>query len=352
MEEKIRIAVDAMGGDNAPQEIVKGVLAAVNKEKELSVILVGRQQDIASCLNGQVYPQGSVSVRNAEDVIETADHPVEAIRRKKDSSLVVALQMVKKGEADACISAGNSGAVLVGGQGLVGRIRGVQRPPFASVMPTQSGGMMLLDCGANVDARPEHLAQWAKLGSIYMESIEGVKNPRVGIVNIGAEEEKGNTLVKETFALLKEMGERGEINFTGSCEARDIPAGVCDVAVCDGFTGNVIIKMYEGVAKVLLSEIKAGIYSTTKSKIGGLLIKDALKGTLKKFDVTRYGGAPLLGLKSLVVKMHGSAKAVEVENAIYQCIQFHKEDITGRTALYAEQENAVQGNAERRQDGV
>ena len=338
MEEKIRIAVDAMGGDNAPEEIIKGVIAAVNKTKELSVILVGRQQAIASCLSGHTYPQGAITVRNAEEVIETADHPVEAIRHKKDSSLVVALQMVRKGEADACISAGNSGAVLVGGQGIVGRIRGVQRPPFASVMPTQNGAMMMLDCGANVDVRPEHLAQWAVLGSIYMKHVEGVKDPRVGIVNIGAEEEKGNALVKETFPLLKEMDSEGRIRFTGSCEARDIPVGVCDVAVCDGFTGNVVIKMYEGVAKVLLSEIKGAIYSTTKSKIGGLLIKDVLKGTLNKFDVTRYGGAPLLGLKSLVVKMHGSAKAAEVENAIYQCIQFHKEDITGKTAKYVEEQ--------------
>lgn len=350
MEDKIRIAVDAMGGDNAPEEIIKGVIAAVNKTKGLSAILVGRQQEIAACLNGQTYPQGAITVKNAEEVIGTADHPVEAIRRKKDSSLVVALQMVKKGEADACISAGNSGAVLVGGQGIVGRIRGVQRPPFASVMPTKNGALMLLDCGANVDVRPEHLAQWAKLGSIYMQHVEGVKNPRVGIVNIGAEEEKGNALVKETFPLLKQMDADGKITFTGSCEARDIPLGVCDVAVCDGFTGNVVIKMYEGVAKVLLSEIKAGIYSTTKSKIGGLLIKDALKGTLKKYDVTRYGGAPLLGLKSLVVKMHGGAKAVEVESAIRQCIQFHKEDITGKTAVYAQEENSVK--PERSQDGV
>lgn len=338
MEEKITIAVDAMGGDNAPQEIVKGVIAAVNRSKDLSVILIGRQQEIASCLNGQVYPKGAVQVRNAEEVIGTQEHPVEAIRHKKNSSLVVALQMVKKQEADACISAGNSGAVLVGGQGIVGRIRGVQRPPFASVLPTKKGGMMLLDCGANIDARPEHLAQWAKLGSIYMQHIEGVQKPRVGIVNIGAEEEKGNALVQETFPLLKEMDAAGAISFIGSCEARDIPYGVCDVAVCDGFTGNVIIKMYEGVAKMLLSEVKAGIMSTLKSKIGGLLIRDALKESLKKYDVTRYGGAPLLGLRSLVVKMHGSAKAAEVETAIFQCMQFHKEDITGRTAVYAEEE--------------
>ena len=339
MEEKIRIAVDAMGGDNAPEEIIKGVIAAVNKTKELSVILVGRQQAIASCLNGQSYPQGAITVRNAEEVIETADHPVEAIRHKKDSSLVVALQMVRKGEADACISAGNSGAVLVGGQGIVGRIRGVQRPPFASVMPTQNGAMMMLDCGANVDVRPEHLAQWAVLGSIYMKHVEGVKDPRVGIVNIGAEEEKGNALVKETFPLLKEMDSEGRIRFTGSCEARDVPYGSCDVAVCDGFTGNVIIKMYEGTGTLLLSEMKNAFYSGIQSKLGALLVKNALKRALGKYDVSQYGGAPVLGLKSLVVKMHGSAKAKEVKRAIEQCVQFYQEDIAAKSASYLENGN-------------
>ena len=178
---------------------------------------------------------------------------------------------MKNGEADAFISAGNSGAVVVGGQGIIGRIRGVQRPPFASMIPTKKGAMLLLDCGANVDARPEHLAQWAKLGTIYMQSVMKLEHPKVGIVNIGAEEEKGNSLVKETFPLLKEMDERGEIHFTGSCEARDIPYGTCDVAVCDGFTGNVIIKMYEGTGKMLLSEMKNAFYSVIQSKLGALL---------------------------------------------------------------------------------
>ncbi len=349
MAEQFRIAVDAMGGDNAPQEIVQGVIRAVSRISGISVILVGQQQKIAACLNGQVYPNGAIRVQNAEDTIEMQDHPVEAIRHKKDSSMVVALQLVKNGEADAFISAGNSGAVVVGGQGIIGRIRGVQRPPFASIIPTKNGDLLLLDCGANIDARPEFLAQWAKLGTIYMQSVFGLEKPRVGIVNIGAEESKGNKLVQETFPLLKEMDERGEITFTGSCEARDIPVGTCDIAVCDGFTGNVVLKMYEGVARTLLSEVKAGIYSTLKSKIGGLLIKDALKETLKKYDANRYGGAPVLGLRSLVVKMHGSAKAVEVERAIEQCVQFHEQRIAEKITAYAQQEKA---GAERRQNGV
>ena len=333
--DRIRIAVDAMGGDNAPGAIVDGVIAAVNAHSELGVILVGKQEQIESCLNGKTYPKGRIRVQNAEEVIETSEHPVNAVRRKKDSSMVVGLQLVRKGEAEAFVSAGNSGAVMVGGQAIVGRVRGVKRPPFACITPTREGSMLLLDSGANVDARPEHLAQWARMGTLYMQGAAGVKEPRVGIVNIGAEAEKGNALVQETFPLLQEMDERGEIRFIGSLEARDIPEGGCDVAVCDGFTGNVVIKMYEGTAKTLLSEVKAGLMSTLVSKIGGLLIKGALKNTLAKYDTSRYGGAPILGLKQLVVKMHGSAKAAEVERAMEQCIQFYREDIASKIEAVA-----------------
>ena len=340
MGDRIRIAVDAMGGDNAPGEIVKGVIAAVNSREDIHVILVGRQDEIKACLQGQTFPKESIQVVHAGDVIATSEHPVEAIRHKKESSMVKALQLVKNGEADAFISAGNSGAVVVGGQGIVGRIRGVLRPPFACAIPTKSGMTMLLDSGANIDARPEHLAQWAKLGTIYMQSIMGVKEPKVGIVNIGAEQEKGNSLVQETFPLLREMNNRGEIHFTGSCEARDIPYGTCDVVVCDGFTGNVIIKMYEGTGALLLSEMKKAFYDSAVSKVGALLVKNSLKKTLGRFDVSRYGGAPVLGLKSLVVKMHGSAKANEVSRAIEQCVQFYREDIAEKITAYINSEKA------------
>ena len=332
----IRIAADAMGGDNAPEEIVKGVVAAVNSLKNISVILVGRQKEIESCLSGQSYPEGTISIVNADDVISMNDHPVEAIRRKKESSMVKALQMVKNGEADAFISAGNSGAVVVGGQGIIGRIRGIQRPPFAAAIPAKSGCTLLLDSGANIDARPEHLAQWAKLGTIYLQSVMGIKDPKVGIVNIGAEREKGNSLVQETFPLLEDLHDKGEIHFTGSCEVRDIPYGVCDVAVCDGFTGNVVIKMYEGTGSLLLSEMKNAFYATFLSKIGALLVKKPLKEALGKFDAAQYGGAPVLGLKSLVVKMHGSAKAQEVTRAVEQCVQFYQEDIAAKITEYLE----------------
>lgn len=338
MTKKIRIAADAMGGDHAPEEIVKGVVTAVNSMNHISVILVGRQKEIEACLSTRSYPEDSIRVVHAEDVIETSEHPVEAIRHKKESSMVKALQMVKNDEADAFISAGNSGAVVVGGQGIIGRIRGIQRPPFACLIPTKAGCTLLLDSGANIDARPEHLAQWAKLGTIYLQSVMGVKEPKVGIVNIGAEQEKGNHLVQETFPLLKQMHDSGEIHFTGSCEARDIPYGGCDVAVCDGFTGNVIIKMYEGTGSLMLSEMKNAFYSSFLSKLGALLVKKPLKETLGKFDASRYGGAPVLGLKALVVKMHGSAKAQEVTRAIEQCVQFYEEDIASKITAYIQKQ--------------
>ena len=209
----------------------------------------------------------------------------------------------------------------------VGRIKGVERPPLAPVIPTAKGAALLIDCGANVDARASHLVQFAKMGSIYMEHILGVKNPRVGIVNIGAEEEKGNALVKETFPLLKAC--KG-INFIGSVEARDIPAGEADVIVCEAFVGNVILKMYEGVGGTLIQEVKRGMMSTLRSKIGALLVKPALKETLRAFDLEQYGGAPLLGLKGLVVKTHGSSKSVEVKNSILQCIAFQEQKINDK----------------------
>lgn len=230
--------------------------------------------------------------------------------QKKDSSIVKAMKLVKEGEADAFVSAGSSGAVLVGGQVIVGRIKGIERAPLAPLIPTAKGVSLLIDCGANVDARPSHLVQFAKMGSIYMEHVIGVKKPKVGIVNIGAEEEKGNALVKETFPMLKACE---DIDFIGSVEARDIPSGVADVIVCEAFVGNVILKLYEGLGATLISKIKGGMMSTLRSKIGALLVKPALKETLKTFDASEYGGAPLLGLNGLVVKTHGSSTAKEVE---------------------------------------
>lgn len=327
MKEITKVVVDAMGGDNAPHEIIKGAVEAVGKSDAIHVILVGKEDVINQELSGYTYNKEQISVVHTSEVIETAEPPVMAIRRKKDSSIVVGLKMVKNKEADAFVSAGSSGAVLAGGQLLVGRIKGVERPPLAPLIPTEKGFSILIDCGANVDARPSHLVQFAKMGSIYMENVVGIKNPKVAILNIGAEEEKGNQLVKETFPLLKACE---DINFIGSIEAREIPHGGADVIVTEAFAGNIVLKLYEGVADTLLTKVKEGLMSTLRSKIGALLIKPALKQTLKAFDASQYGGAPLLGLKGLVVKTHGSAKANDIKNSIIQCVTFREQEINAK----------------------
>ena len=302
MAELVRVAVDAMGGDNAPTEIIKGVVEAVHADERVKVFLVGQEDVVKKELAAYSYPAERIEVVHASEVIETGEPPVNAIRGKKDSSIVKGLGLVKSGEC--------------GGQVLVGRAKGVERPPLAPLIPTENGCSLLIDCGANVDARPSQLVQFARMGSIYMENVMGVKNPTVAIVNIGVEEEKGNALVKETYPMLKECK---DINFIGSIEARDIPAGKADVVVCEAFVGNVILKLYEGVGATLIKKVK-----------GALLVKPALKQTLKAFDLEEYGGAPLLGLKGLVVKTHGSSKSVEIKNTILQCITFQEQDVVGK----------------------
>jgi glycerol-3-phosphate acyltransferase PlsX len=324
MTEMVNVAVDAMGGDHAPGEVVKGAVDAVNADPRVKVFLTGRESVIKKELAQYTYKAEQLEVVHAEEVIETGEPPVMAIRKKKDSSIVKAMYMVKNGECDALVSAGSTGAVLVGGQVIVGRIKGVERPPLAPIIPNIKGVSLLLDCGANVDARPSQLLQFAKMGSVYMESVIGIKNPRVGLVNIGVEEEKGNALTKEAYPLLQNCP---EINFIGNVEARDIVYGGADVLVCEAFVGNVVLKMLEGVSGALVEKIKAGMMSSTRSKIGALLVKPALKKTLKGFSTEEYGGAPLLGLNGLVVKTHGSSKANEIKNSILQCIAFKEQKI-------------------------
>ncbi len=325
MGELIKVAVDAMGGDNAPVEIVKGAVEAVTESDKIKVFLVGKENEVSTELSKYQYDKNRIEILNADEVITNDEAPVMAIRTKKDSSVYKGLELVKKGEADAFVSAGSTGAVLVGAQLIVGRIKGVERPPLAPLIPTMNGVSLLIDCGANVDARSSHLVQFAKMGSIYMENVMGVKNPKVAIVNIGVEEEKGNMLVKETYPLLKNCN---DINFIGSIEARDIPAGLADVIVCEAFVGNVILKMYEGVSNALLGKIKEALMTNLKTKIGALLIKPSLKKTLKSLNTSDYGGAPMLGLKGLVVKTHGSSKSKEIKNSILQCIAFSEQKIS------------------------
>ena len=336
MAELVRIALDAMGGDNAPAEIVKGAVEGVRKEPESFIYLVGREEQVKAELAKYTYPVDRIEIVDAADVIQTGEPPVMAIRRKKESSMVKALMLVKNKEADAFISAGSSGAILVGGQTIVGRIKGVERPPMAPLIPTAKGPAILVDSGANVDARASFLVQWAKMGSLYMEHVVGIKNPRVAIVNVGVEEEKGNSLVKETYPLLKACS---DINFIGSIEARDIPNGDADVIVCDAFVGNVILKLYEGLAKTLIGKIKGAMMKSLQTKIGALLIKKSLKETLKELDATEYGGAPLIGLNGLVVKTHGNAKYKEIRNSISQCVAYKKGDINEKIIQAISNEN-------------
>jgi len=324
MAEMVNVAVDAMGGDNAPFEIIKGAVDAINADKRVKVFLVGQENVMKEELKKYTYNTEQLELVHASEVIETGEPPVMAIRKKKDSSIVKSMYMVKEGTCDAFVSAGSTGAVLVGGQIIVGRIKGVERPPLAPLIPTEKGVALLVDCGANVDARPSNLLQFAKMGSIYMESVIGVKNPKVGLLNIGVEEEKGNALTKETFPLLKSCP---EINFVGNIEAREITSGAADVIVTDAFAGNVALKSLEGVAAVLVKQIKAGMMSTLRSKIGALLVKPALKNTLKQFSTEEHGGAPMLGLNGLVVKTHGSSKSKEICNSILQCIAFKEQNI-------------------------
>ena len=307
MEYKNVIAIDAMGGDNAPAEIIKGAIEAINERADIKLRLFGDKDKIETELNKYTYNKEQIGITHTTEEISCNEAPAMAIKKKKDSSLVVAIKSVKSGECDAIVSAGSSGAILVGGQVIVGRIKGVERPPLAPLIPTLKGVSLLIDCGAYVDV--------------------GIKNPKVALANIGVEEDKGNALVKETYPLLKNCP---DINFVGNVEARDIPNGDVDVVVCEAFAGNMILKVYEGTASALLSKVKQGMMSSLRSKIGALLIKPALKQTLKGFSTEEYGGAPLLGLNGLVVKTHGSSKAVEIKNSILQCITFSEQKINDK----------------------
>ena len=328
MSDKV-IAIDAMGGDNAPIETVKGAVVA-SKTVKYNLALVGKEDIINAELSKYPYDKSKIQVVNATEIIENCDTPTEAIKTKKDSSMVVGMNMVKEGNAVAFVSAGNTGALLTGATIIVGRIKGVKRPALGTMLPTEKQRVLMLDSGANVDAKPEYLLQYAHMGSIYMEYVEGRKNPRVGLVNIGTESEKGNALVKEAYQLLdKAEG----LNFAGNTEARDITLGNVDVIVCDAFVCNVILKVMEGLANTVLRLLKKALLSSIITKIGAFLSKPAFK-RLKRdfFEYDDIGGAPFLGLKGLVVKAHGSSDAGAVAGAIKQCEKFIDADIVNKIA--------------------
>ena len=328
----VRIALDAMGGDNAPHEIVKGGMDALIASDEIELILLGRQDEIARELGTYSYDRSRVSVIDTPQVIETHEHPVEALMHtKKDSSMGVGMRLVKKGEADAFVSAGNSGALLTGGQLLVGRLKGVIRPAFASPIPVapnletgNRGVTLLLDCGANAEVRSVMLVQFAIIGSLYAQHILGIESPRVALVNNGSEEEKGTALTQETHQLLKK---ESSINFIGNIESRDIVRGYADVVVTDGFTGNAILKMYEGVAGTFLATMKSAFKANLRSKVGAYLLAPAIKDKFGIFDMSKYGGAPLIGSKGLIVKAHGNSKSAEIKTALLQCVTFKSQNI-------------------------
>ena len=315
----MNIIVDAFGGDNAPLEIIKGCVEAV-AEYNINVTLTGDETKIKNVFSENSLSMNNIDICHCTQKITMEDSAESVLKEKRDSSMAVGLRLLNEGKGDAFVSAGNSGALCVGATLAIKRIKGIKRPAFAPVMPSESGFFMLMDGGANVECRPEMLYQFAVMGSIYMEKVMGIKNPRVGLANVGAEEHKGTELYRNTHELLQNCN----LNFIGNVEGRDIPNGVCDVVVCDGFTGNLILKTYEGVALVMMNQIKNMFMGSVKGKLAaGLVMKD-LKNMKTHFDYNRYGGAPILGASKPVFKAHGSAKAVTVKNAIRLSVEYVK----------------------------
>jgi glycerol-3-phosphate acyltransferase PlsX len=321
----MRIAVDAMGGDLAPREIVLGAVAAC-QELQAEVVLVGDETAIKKELQGIATAGLKLEIHHASEVIAMDEHPANAVRRKKDASLVVANSLVKQGMAAGVISAGNTGAAMAASLFGLGRIEGIQRPAIASPMPTKTGVSVLLDAGANADCEPENLVQFAMMGAVYAEQVLNLRSPRVGLLSIGEEDTKGNKLTLDAHQLLKESG----LNFIGNIEGRDVHQGACEVIVCDGFVGNIVLKLSEGLSSVLFGKIKDGIKSGPVSMLGGTLLQNVFKGLKAQLDYTEYGGAPLLGLNGVSVISHGSSNAKAIKNAIRAALKAVNEDVVAR----------------------
>ena len=321
----MNIMIDGMGGDHAPEEIVKGAVQAA-KEISGTVSIIGREERINECLQALNWTGDNIEIVNATDVISNNVSPAMAVRKKKDSSISKGMRMLKEGEVDAFISGGSTGALLSAGLLILGRIRGIKRPAIAAFFPKigMNDTSLILDCGANAESRPEYLLQYGIMGSIFVEKVKGIENPEVMLLNVGAEEEKGDPLHKESFELLR----NADINFKGNCEGRDVPFGCCDVVVTDGFSGNVFLKSSEGVALAVMKRIKQKMTEGLAAKAGALLSYNKLKEIKKEFDYSEEGGAPILGLKGPVLKIHGSSKANAVYNAILKAVPYVEQDVT------------------------
>lgn len=319
-----------MGGDNAPGEIVKGAVQAAKARPGLEIVLVGREAEVRSAAGACGGLPGTVSVVNATEVIDMHDDPATAFKTKKDSSMTVGLTMLKNGEGDAFVSAGSTGALLSAGTLLVKRVRGIRRAAMAPLLPTAGKGLVLVDCGANAECTAEYLVQFAYLGSFYAAGALGLARPRVGLLNIGTEDSKGDALRQETYRLLREAGEAGRLNFIGNIEAKEAIKGGCDVVVADGFSGNVMLKTIEGVGSFMGKELKGMFLSSLKTKIAALLVKNGLAAFKERLDPDTIGGTPFLGLRKPVIKAHGSSKARAVENAVYQAAAAAEADLAGR----------------------
>ena len=321
----MNIMIDGMGGDHAPEEIVKGAVQAA-KEISGTVSIIGREERINECLQALNWNGDNIEVVNATEVISNNESPAMAVRKKKDSSISKGMRMLKEGEVDAFISGGSTGALLSAGLLILGRIRGIKRPAIAAFFPKigMNDTSLILDCDANAESRPEYLLQYGIMGSIFVEKVKGIENPEVMLLNVGAEEEKGDPLHKESFELLR----NADINFKGNCEGRDVPFGCCDVVVTDGFSGNVFLKSSEGVALAVMKRIKQKMTEGLAAKAGALLSYNKLKEIKKEFDYSEEGGAPILGLKGPVLKIHGSSKANAVYNAILKAVPYVEQDVT------------------------
>ncbi len=320
----MKIAIDAFGGDNAPSAILEGCCKALSDSGDFDLIITGDEALVSNELKAMDCNSSRIEIVHAPMVISCEEQPTVAIKRKKESSLVKALELVASGGADAFVSAGSTGAVLAGATLIVRRINGVKRPALAPILPTVKGPALLIDCGANVDCKPQYLQQFAIMGSAYMQNVMGILEPRVGLINNGAEEEKGNELTKAAFKLIEET----PVNFTGNCEARDILSGEYDVLVCDGFIGNVVLKYTEGVASALVSMMKEELMRDIGSKLGAMLAKNGFKRFKRRMDYTEYGGAPLLGINGGIIKAHGSSNGKAIAAAINQARHYCLGDVT------------------------